>query len=66
MVVMNGIFCEQIEYEVQEAEKANMIESKSRWFLTIGLPRVVEFGSRSEKDANVNLVVQMKVRVEAP
>lgn len=66
MVVMNGIFCEQIEYEVQEAEKANMIESKSRWFLTIGLSRVVEFGSRSEKDANVNLVVQLKVRVEAP
>ena len=59
-------FVNKSEYEVQEAEKANGIESKSRWFLTIGLSRVVEFGSHSEKDGNVNLVVQLEVRVEAP
>ena len=55
-----------ISFKVWEANKVNGTERISWWIQTISFSSVAEFGSLHEIEANVNLVVQMKERLEAP
>ena len=50
---------------IEEAEKANGTKSASLWFQTNLFARVAEGGSLQEAEANINLMVQLKERLQA-
>ena len=56
----------KLDFKVWEVEKANGIEGTSRWFQTIKFSRVAEYSSLREREVNVNLLVWLKERLEAP
>lgn len=47
-------------------DTSRTLESTSGWFQTSKDPRVVECGSLNEIDTNVNLIIRLKERLEAP
>ena len=56
----------EIDFKVRVAKKAHGTESTSWWFQTSSFFRVAEFSSHHEIGTNVNLVIQLKQRLETP
>ena len=56
----------EIDFTVWEDEKANESESTSWWFQINSFSIVAKCGSLREIEVNVNLVVWLKERLEAP